>query len=223
MYAPVPWPIPFFTIGHSTHPIEEFVALLTAAEVRLVVDVRTVPRSRTNPQFNRDDFARLLSLRMASRMSIVPRSADCAESSLAYPPRPSFWENASFHNYADYALSEEFRSGLEKLRALGHASALDRHVRGKPLVAMPSPDHCRLSDRRGRGGLPHPRPRSHRASAFDARSPDRAGWEANLSEGHAAHARPPAMSGFAVRAPKRFLPSDNKCLQKIRRQVKLAV
>ena len=45
---------PFFTIGHSTRPIEEFVGLLTAAEVRLVVDVRTVPRSRTNPQFNRD-------------------------------------------------------------------------------------------------------------------------------------------------------------------------
>ena len=45
---------PFFTIGHSTRPIDEFVALLTTAEVRLVVDVRTVPRSRTNPQFNRD-------------------------------------------------------------------------------------------------------------------------------------------------------------------------
>jgi len=45
---------PFFTIGHSTHPIEEFAALLAAAEVKLVVDVRTVPRSRKNPQFNRD-------------------------------------------------------------------------------------------------------------------------------------------------------------------------
>ena len=45
---------PFFTLGHSTRPIDEFVALLTSAEVKLVVDVRTVPRSRTNPQFNRD-------------------------------------------------------------------------------------------------------------------------------------------------------------------------
>ena len=45
---------PFFTIGHSTRPIDEFVALLTASEVKLVVDVRTVPRSRTNPQFNRE-------------------------------------------------------------------------------------------------------------------------------------------------------------------------
>ena len=45
---------PFFTIGHSTRPTEAFVALLREAEVRLVVDVRTAPRSRTNPQFNRD-------------------------------------------------------------------------------------------------------------------------------------------------------------------------
>jgi uncharacterized protein (DUF488 family) len=45
---------PFFTIGHSTRPIDELVALLTTAQIKLVVDVRTVPRSRTNPQFNRD-------------------------------------------------------------------------------------------------------------------------------------------------------------------------
>ncbi len=47
-------PIPFFTIGHSTRSLPEFVELLSPAEVRLVVDVRTVPRSRANPQFNRD-------------------------------------------------------------------------------------------------------------------------------------------------------------------------
>jgi uncharacterized protein (DUF488 family) len=45
---------PIFTIGHSTRTIPEFVDLLREANVRLVVDVRTVPRSRTNPQFNRD-------------------------------------------------------------------------------------------------------------------------------------------------------------------------
>jgi uncharacterized protein (DUF488 family) len=45
---------PFYTIGHSTRTIPEFVDLLREANVRLVVDVRTVPRSRTNPQFNRD-------------------------------------------------------------------------------------------------------------------------------------------------------------------------
>jgi uncharacterized protein (DUF488 family) len=54
-------------------------------------------------------------------MSIVLRSADCAESSLEYPPT-SILSGRSFHNYADYALSEEFRSGLVTLRALGHAA-----------------------------------------------------------------------------------------------------
>ena len=53
MYIPF-MPNPFFTIGHSTRSIDEFVALLAGVEVKLVVDVRTVPRSRTNPQFNRD-------------------------------------------------------------------------------------------------------------------------------------------------------------------------
>ena len=45
---------PFFTVGHSTHTINEFVALLRAVDVELVADVRTIPRSRTNPQYNRD-------------------------------------------------------------------------------------------------------------------------------------------------------------------------
>jgi uncharacterized protein (DUF488 family) len=115
-------PNPFFTIGHSTRPIEEFVALLTSADVKLVADVRTVPRSRTNPQFNRETlpaylaehgiayehFAALGGLR--KKQSNVPAEVN------------AFWVNASFHNYADYALSEEFRSSVETLRALGHAT-----------------------------------------------------------------------------------------------------
>jgi uncharacterized protein (DUF488 family) len=52
---------PFFTIGHSTRPIGEFIDLLTASEIGIVVDVRTVPRSRTNPQYNRDALPESLS------------------------------------------------------------------------------------------------------------------------------------------------------------------
>ena len=52
---------PFFTIGHSTRSIEEFVDLLNKAEVRLVADVRTIPRSRTNPQYNSEALAEALS------------------------------------------------------------------------------------------------------------------------------------------------------------------
>src|SRR5438034_1032886 len=52
---------PFFTIGHSTRPIGEFIDLLIASEIGTVVDVRTVPRSRTNPQYNREALPESLS------------------------------------------------------------------------------------------------------------------------------------------------------------------
>jgi uncharacterized protein (DUF488 family) len=121
MYIPS-MPNPFFTIGHSTRPIEEFVALLMAAEVKLVVDVRTVPRSRTNPQFNRETLpVSLAGLGVAYEHFATLGGLRKKQPEIS-PHANAFWENASFHNYADYALSEEFQSGIEKLRALGHAT-----------------------------------------------------------------------------------------------------
>ena len=117
-------PNPFFTIGHSTRSIDEFAALLTSADVKLVVDVRTVPRSRTNPQFNRD----ILPASLADHGVAYEHFATLGGLRGKQPGVPAevnaFWKNASFHNYADYALSEEFRSGIEKLRPLGHATRL---------------------------------------------------------------------------------------------------
>jgi uncharacterized protein (DUF488 family) len=113
---------PFFTIGHSTRPIGEFVGLLRNAEVRLVVDVRTVPRSRTNPQYNDDVLPVSLSefhvgyAHVAALGGLRGRQRDVPETLNA------FWQNQSFHNYADYALSESFRFGLNTLRDLGQAS-----------------------------------------------------------------------------------------------------
>jgi uncharacterized protein (DUF488 family) len=112
---------PFFTIGHSTRSIAEFVELLRESEIQLVVDVRTVPRSRTNPQFNRDMLPATLSgfaidyEHIAQLGGLRPRSLIVSTSLNA------FWQNASFHNYADYAMSEDFKSGLMRLRELGHA------------------------------------------------------------------------------------------------------
>jgi uncharacterized protein (DUF488 family) len=117
-------PNPFFTIGHSTRPIDEFVALLTGAEVKLVIDVRTVPRSRTNPQFNRDALPASLAARGIAYEHFGVLGGLRGKQPGVSPETNAFWQNASFHNYADYALSEEFRSGLEKLRALGHATRL---------------------------------------------------------------------------------------------------
>ncbi len=110
---------PFFTIGHSTHPIGDFIKLLTASEISLVVDIRSVPRSRTNPQFNREALPESLSAfqigyeHIAALGGLRPRANDIA------PDVNGFWENQSFHNYADYAISAEFRSGLARLRQLG--------------------------------------------------------------------------------------------------------
>jgi uncharacterized protein (DUF488 family) len=113
---------PFFTIGHSTRTIDEFVALLMTAEVKLVVDVRTVPRSRTNPQFNRDALPASLAAHGIAYEHFAALGGLRGKQPGVSSGVNAFWENASFHNYADYALSAEFRSGLEKLRALGHAT-----------------------------------------------------------------------------------------------------
>jgi uncharacterized protein (DUF488 family) len=115
-------PNPIFTIGHSTRPIDEFVALLMTAEVELVVDVRTVPRSRTNPQFNRDALPAALAAHGIAYEHFAALGGLRGKQPGVSPDVNAFWENASFHNYADYALSEEFRSGLEKLRVLGRTT-----------------------------------------------------------------------------------------------------
>jgi uncharacterized protein (DUF488 family) len=110
----------FFTIGHSTRSIEDFVELLTPAAVRLVIDVRTIPRSRTNPQYNADTLPDALSglqinyEHIAALGGLRGHKRDVPEAVNA------FWQNKSFHNYADYALSPGFRDGMTRLRDLGH-------------------------------------------------------------------------------------------------------
>jgi uncharacterized protein (DUF488 family) len=112
---------PFFTIGHSTRSIDDFVELLREAGVQLVVDVRTVPRSRTNPQYNADVLPGTLTafqidyVHMAALGGLRGHARDIA------PSVNDFWDNQSFHNYADYAMSDAFRAGLAELRERGHA------------------------------------------------------------------------------------------------------
>jgi uncharacterized protein (DUF488 family) len=113
-------PFPFFTVGHSTRSFEEFVGLLRTARVRLVVDVRTVPRSRTNPQFNRDTLPEALS-KFQIGYEHVPTLGGLRGVSRDVPPRVNgFWQNQSFHNYADYAMGNNFRQGFKQLVDLGH-------------------------------------------------------------------------------------------------------
>ena len=113
--------LPFHTIGHSTRPLDEFVALLREAEVALVVDVRTVPRSRTNPQYNRDTLPDALTPRGIGYEHIAALGGLRGKKREMPRDINAFWENDSFHNYADYAMSGDFRAGFARLRAVGHA------------------------------------------------------------------------------------------------------
>jgi uncharacterized protein (DUF488 family) len=110
---------PFYTIGHSTRSIGEFVGLLREAQVGLVADVRTVARSRTNPQFNADVLAESLAEHQIRYEHILELGGLRGKQRMVQPSPNGYWENASFRNYADYALSEDFRGGLAKLRVLG--------------------------------------------------------------------------------------------------------
>ena len=113
----LPDPVPICTIGHSTRPIEEFVDLLREARVRHLVDVRSIPRSRTNPQYNLETLPNTLE-RFQIGHTIIPALGGRRGRQKSVGQVNGFWENQSFHNYADHALSAEFRGGLEQLKTL---------------------------------------------------------------------------------------------------------
>jgi uncharacterized protein (DUF488 family) len=106
---------PIFTIGHSTRTISEFVELLRVGEVNLVVDIRSVPRSRTNPHYNLDTLPKELKRWQIAHARIAELGGLRKKSPGVAPEINGFWINRSFHNYADYALSDEFRTGLDRL------------------------------------------------------------------------------------------------------------
>lgn len=104
-----------YTVGHSTRPIEDLLALLTGARVELLVDVRTVPGSRRNPQFGRDALAASLSTRG------IEYRHEPALGGFRKPARDSpnsGWENEAFRGYADYMATASFAHALEELQEL---------------------------------------------------------------------------------------------------------
>jgi uncharacterized protein (DUF488 family) len=105
-------PTVVFTIGHSTLPLETFIERLKAFGVQRVVDVRTVPRSRHNPQFDRATFPQ--AVRRAGIGYIHLKGLGGLRH--ARPDSVNMgWHNASFRGYADYMQTEEFRRNLERL------------------------------------------------------------------------------------------------------------
>jgi uncharacterized protein (DUF488 family) len=112
---------PIFTVGHSTRSIAEFCDLLRLGPVDLVVDVRTIPRSRRNPQYNEDVLRDELAPYQIGYERIAELGGLRGRSAAVPPEVNAFWENQSFHNYADYALSEQFADALAELLALSSA------------------------------------------------------------------------------------------------------
>lgn len=109
----------FFTIGHSNHTSGEFTELLHVHGIELVVDVRRLPGSNRYPQFNEDTLSSTLAdagIHFRRAQGLTGRRPN----SKNVPPEVNgWWDNRNFHNYADHALSEEFRRALTDLRDWG--------------------------------------------------------------------------------------------------------
>lgn len=108
-----------FTIGHSTHPIEEFIAMLRAFSIETLVDIRTVPRSRHNPQFEQKALA--ASLKKAGIRYVYMKNLGGLRKAKKDSPNAG-WRNSSFRGYADYMQTEEFREAIGELIGLARSS-----------------------------------------------------------------------------------------------------
>jgi hypothetical protein len=119
MTAPLrPPPSHIYTIGHSTRTVPELAALLLEAGVDLLVDVRTVPRSRANPQFNADSLPAALKTHGIAYRHLAALGGLRGRRRSDAPSPNTFWDNASFRNYADYAMTPAFHHGLDELLTL---------------------------------------------------------------------------------------------------------
>jgi uncharacterized protein (DUF488 family) len=111
-----------YTVGHSTHPLPEFIALLQNHGIDYLVDVRTIPRSRTNPQFNSDSLPVALEVERIAYTHIAELGGLRSKRKDQRESPNTFWENKSFRNYADYAMTENFRKGFAELKEIAAQS-----------------------------------------------------------------------------------------------------
>lgn len=108
-----------FTVGHSTLPIERFTALLVAYGIEMLADVRTMPRSRHNPQFNADALS--TSLAAASIGYVAMPALGGLRHSRPDSPNGG-WRNKSFRGYADYMQTAAFHEAIDGLIRIGRTA-----------------------------------------------------------------------------------------------------
>jgi uncharacterized protein (DUF488 family) len=106
------------TIGHSTRPLDAFIELLQSNGIQRVIDIRTIPRSRHNPQYNRDALAPAL---LAARISYVHLKSLGGLRRASPVSTNVGWHNPSFRGFADYMQTPEFESGLARALRLAEA------------------------------------------------------------------------------------------------------
>ena len=104
-----------WTIGHSTHPFDEFINMLQSFNIEMIVDIRSFPGSRKFPQYNKETLIETLPangieylhlLALGGRRKVLPDSIN------------SNWRNPSFQGYADYMQTSEFEAGIKELEIL---------------------------------------------------------------------------------------------------------
>lgn len=104
-----------FTIGHSTQPIEAFIHMLQTAHIEVLADVRAFPASRKYPQFNQANLKASLEEYDITYVHIPLLAGRRNKSELFQDELNSGWQNQSFHNYADYSLTDDFQEGIMQL------------------------------------------------------------------------------------------------------------
>jgi uncharacterized protein (DUF488 family) len=124
------------TIGHSTRTLQDFISLLKEYNVQKIVDIRTIPRSKHNPQFNREDLSK--SLKAASVDYVYNAGLGGLRHSVRDSPNTG-WRNPSFRGFADYMQTEEFEKRLEELMELA------KEVRVTIMCAEAVPWRCHRS------------------------------------------------------------------------------
>src|SRR5580658_1075848 len=153
-----------FTIGHSTHPIDHFIEQLQANKIAQLIDIRTIPKSRRNPQFNSDALAASLHAAKIAYLHMKDLGG------LRHPRKDSIntgWRNDSFRGYADYMQTDEFAAALARAitlaekrptalmcaeavpwrchRALVSDALLARHIRVLEIISKAAPKEHELT------------------------------------------------------------------------------
>lgn len=111
-----------YTIGHSTHSKEELINMLVFAKIEVLIDVRAFPGSRKFPQFKQENMKEWLKEAGISYHHIAALGGRRNKSTELVPEVNAAWNNQSFHNYADYTLTDEFKQGISELITIAKGS-----------------------------------------------------------------------------------------------------